>query len=97
MHLKDSISRLHKEEPADLLALMDETKIWIEGENGAYRPVRDAALDLLSRMSLFYESWEDQEFFRSIEYQRRKVLSPEFRYAKRVLQLQEQERNKGIA
>ena len=66
-------------------ALLDENRIWIEEPAGFYLPVRDAALQILADMDLFFEEWQVPEILEIIAYERRKVLDPNLRYASRVL------------
>lgn len=67
-------------------ALLDETKIWIEERNGHFSSLRNAALRVLAEMDYFFETWEDPDILKLIQYQKRKILNTKERYAERVLE-----------
>ena len=64
-------------------ALYDERRIWIR-EGAVLRPVRDAALDVLSEMACTFETLGCYESLATIEYEKRKLLAPGGRYAEQV-------------
>ena len=64
-------------------ALFDERKIWIR-EGAVLKPVREAALEVLSEMACTFETLGCFDVLRTIEYQKRKLLIPGSRCAEQV-------------
>ncbi len=64
-------------------ALFDERKIWIR-EGTVLKPVREAALEVLSEMACVFETLGCFDVLGTIEYQKRKLLIPGNRYAEQV-------------
>jgi len=65
-------------------ALLDEKKIWIR-EGSVLKPVREAALELLSEMACAFETIGCLDALKTIEYQKRKLLIPGSRYAEQIV------------
>ena len=64
-------------------ALFDERKIWIR-EGAVLKPVREAALEVLSEMACTFETLGCFDVLRTIEYQKCKLLIPGSRCAEQV-------------
>ena len=64
-------------------ALFDERKIWIR-EGLVLKPVREAALEVLSEMACAFETLGCFDVLTTIEYQKRKLLLPGSRYAELI-------------
>ena len=65
-------------------ALFDERKIWIR-EGAVLKPVREAALEVLSEMACIFETLGCFDVLKTIEYQKRKLLIPGSRCAEQVV------------
>ncbi len=64
-------------------ALFDERRVWIR-EGSVLRPVREAAMEVLSEMACTFEAIGCYDALSAIEYQKRKLLVPGMRYAEQV-------------
>ena len=74
---KDAITNMKQ------ASLFDERRIWIR-EGTILRPVREAALEVLSEMACTFEAIGRFDALSTIEYQKRKLLIPGSRYAEQV-------------
>lgn len=78
-------------------AELDEEGIWIETGWNTTVPIRMAAIQVLESMKLFLEKLGEPQLLRSINFQKRKLIYPDERYAVQIRnQFQENYVKQGI-
>lgn len=68
-------------------ALLDDTGVWIEKTAGICLPIREAALEMLSQMEMFYEETGNPHVMQILEFQKAKLLKRNGRYSEKISEM----------
>jgi len=65
-------------------ALLDDSSVWIARDEVIFLPIREAALEMLSLMEMFFEETGNAHVMQILEYQKSKLLKRNGRYSEKI-------------